>query len=505
MIQYAMNAGTGRRARRPAADATIVLFGGTGDLASRRIVPALYRLERSGALPRTTRIVGLARRALSDGEYRAMLRESTRDALPAADWDEASWTRFASWVDYLRGDVSDPAAYALLKARYFSDTASDGVFYLACTPDRFGDVADGLADTGLAGKRSGASGYRRVLVEKPFGTDLASARALNRLLHERFDEADIFRVDHYLGKDAVQNLLYFRFANTMFEPMWNRRYVERVEVTVAESGGIGRRGGYYDDAGATRDMLQSHLMQLFCLTAMEPPEDLSAESVREQKVNLLRDVPGMAPAEADLRGVRGQYRPGFAPDGSALPGYRAEPFVRPDSTTETFVALRLDVDNMRWRGVPFILRTGKALSRRSTEITLYFRPSARGMPGQDPDANRLILRIQPEEGLLLGFNVKAAGGEALEREELVGMLRDSASRTPGPYERLIGDALAGDSTLFIRFDETEEAWRIVDPILAAWRADGASLRGYPAGGDGPDVSSLLDPGLRSSDAAAAGA
>jgi len=470
------------------AERTVMaVIGGTGDLATRRIIPALYRLFKSGGLPEGFETVGVARRALDDRGYRELLEAACRAAEP--DFDDASWAAFASRVGYLRGDASDESVYADLGRRFFHSRYTNGLFYLACTPDRFGDAATLIAAAGLAGHIalvSGSSrntaGYRRLLVEKPFGTDLSSARDLNRLLHDRYDETDIFRVDHYLGKDAVQNILYFRFANSIFEPLWNRKHIERVEITVAESGGIGSRGDFYDATGAARDMLQNHLMQLFCLCAMEAPSDLlSQEAVREEKVRVLRAVPHATAATASLVSVRGQYV-----------SYRDEPAIHPESTTETFVALRLDVDNWRWAGVPFILKTGKALASRRTEIVVHFKQGDADVPGPALDANHLVLRIQPDEGVVLRFNAKAPGSDKAEREELVGMLRDSAAKTAGPYERLLADAIAGDPTLFIRFDETEEAWRLVDPILRSWDEEGASgLTRYASGSDGPDAAVLL--------------
>jgi len=459
----------------------MTVIGGAGDLATRRIAPALFRLYRAGRLPDGFALVGVARRELDDAGYRSMLEAACREAEPG--FDATAWEAFSRGVSYLRGDASDRLLYDELRERHYRSASTDGLFYLACTPDRFGDAATRLADAGLAGFDSGAAGYRRLLVEKPFGTDLASARDLNRRLHERYDEADIFRVDHYLGKDAVQNILYFRFANSIFEPLWNRKHIERIEITVAESGGIGARGGFYDATGAARDMLQNHLMQLFCLCAMEAPSDLlSQEAVREEKVRLLRAVPHLSPADAAELAVRGQYS-----------GYRDEPSVRADSSTETFVAMRLEVDNWRWAGVPFILKTGKALAGRRTEIVAHFRPGETEAPGPALDANHLILRIQPDEGVVLRFNAKAPGSAQVEREELVGMLRDSAARTSGPYERLLADAMAGDPTLFIRFDETEEAWRLVDPVLAHWSERGSEgLLRYADGGSGPDTARLLD-------------
>ncbi|MBN1520068.1 MAG: glucose-6-phosphate dehydrogenase [Spirochaetales bacterium] len=472
-------AGTGQR-----VDATVVLLGGTGDLATRRVAPALWKLWLGGQLGRRFRLVGMARRELDDQGYRALLDAAIRASLPAGMPGDPARDGFLDRVSYLRGDVSDPAPYAAL-ARLLADPSENALFYLACTPDRFGDAASRIAEAGLAGTNSGTAGWRRLAVEKPFGTDLPSARALNQLLHERYDEDDILRVDHYLGKEAVQNILYFRFYNAIFEPLWNRKHIERVEISATETGGIGDRGGYYDDSGAARDMLQNHLMQLFCLVAMEPPGDFSPEAVRDAKVRLLRSVPHAGPLEAPLDCVRGQYAQGT--DG---PAYLDEQRVRPGSTTETFVAARLTVDNWRWKGVPFILKTGKALAERACHIVVHFRKD----DDTASEANRLLLSIQPDQRVVLTINAKTSGGDSSEREELVGALRDTAGAYPDAYERILGDALRGYSQLFIRFDEAEEAWRLVQPFLEYWKRHPSSgLALYPAGGNGPDLGALYRP------------
>lgn len=459
---------------RDGTDALIVLIGGTGDLAVRRIAPALYGLWLRGGLGPSSAIIGLARSELDDEGYRARLAEAAKaaggGALPPR-FDE-----FLNLVRYERGDASMPEAYERLAAGALADPSANAVFYLSCAPSLYGDAARMIALAGLAGKRSLARGFRRLAVEKPFGTDLYSARVLNALLHRYFDEADIFRVDHYLGKDAVRDILRFRFGHALFEPLWNARHVRRVEIRAMESGGIGERGGYYDGAGALRDMVQNHLAQLLCLAAMDAPDDLSPDAIREGKVRLLRAVEAPDP-EADGRAaLRAQYTAG-----AGLPDYRAERFVPSGSATETFVALRLSIRNRRWEGVPFILCTGKALRERYCELKLVFGPA-----GVSP--RELTLRIQPEPAASLRLEAGPAEGWD---GRLDGRTADAR---PGgdPYERILAELLAGRNDLFTRFDEAEEAWRIVQPLLERWKeAPEEGLLSYPAGGEGPSIDIFL--------------
>jgi glucose-6-phosphate 1-dehydrogenase len=475
----------------PAA-ATIVVFGATGDLAHRKIVPALYNLRRAGLLPEMTRLVGFARREQGTAEFRASLREACGRLSGGESLDEGAWSWLEDRITYLQGDLDDPGAYGrLARALGAEGMPDDALFYLATAPDQFGTVARRLGEAGLGSapraggalalgsERSGRpSGFRRLVVEKPFGRDLASARELSRELQESFAERDILRIDHYLGKETVQNLLYFRFANSIFEPLWNSSHIQSVEIEVLESGGIGTRGGYYDAAGAARDMLQNHLVQLLCLTAMEPPSSLGAEAIRDEKVKVLRSIRDYSPGELLARSRRGQYA-----------GYRDEPKVAPGSTTETYVSLRLEVDNWRFAGVPFILKTGKALDRQSSEIRVRFRrpPAAlfAGYCGDDLEPNSLTIRIQPDEGMALRFNAKVPGAARLAASELRFAYREANDDYfPEAYERLLADALAGDTTLFIRSDEGEEAWRIVDGLEAAWKV-GPPPEPYAKGSAGP--------------------
>ena len=476
--------------RRPLEPVVVVVFGATGDLTHRKIAPALYNLARSGVLNPESALLGFARRPIPPEAFRAGLREACAGHSHTG-LDPALWERFAPRLSYLQGDLDDPAAYARLAALLAEPgTPKNALFYLAVAPDQFGLVARRLAAAGLgtAGRDPEEAGpWRRLVVEKPFGCDRHSAHELNRLLQDCFAEKDIFRIDHYLGKETVQNLLYFRFANSVFEPLWNRRYVERVEIDVFETGGIGTRGGYYDRAGAARDMLQNHLVQLLCLTAMEPPSTLDPESIREEKVKVLRSIPAYSLEEYAERSVRGQYLGGRSPEGRDIPDYLSEPKVRPGSRTETYAALRLEVDNWRFAGVPFLLRTGKALDRQASEIRVHFkRPPETLFAGYCRDKlepNSLVVRIQPEEGLLLAFNSKTPGVAGLKRGDLRFSYRErNTDYFPEAYERLLADAMAGDSTLFIRFDEAEEAWRVIDGLEEAWASPSAPpLVRYPAG------------------------
>jgi glucose-6-phosphate 1-dehydrogenase len=481
--------------------AAIVVFGATGDLARRKIVPALHGLSLAGILPEETRVIGFARSALSDAEFRSALRESLERGARDAPGAGSAWERLERRITYLQGDLDDPGAYARLAARLGEGgMPENALFYLAVSPDKFEVAARNLSAAGLgspgrAGAVGGAprlprpAGFRRLVVEKPFGGDRASARSLNRALQECFAESDILRIDHYLGKETVQNLLYFRFANSIFEPLWNSSHVESVEIEVLETGGIGTRGGYYDKAGAARDMLQNHLVQLLCLTAMEPPASLDAEAIRDEKVKVLRSIRDYPREELLLRSRRGQYSAGVLADGSRRAAYRDEPKVAPGSTTETYVSLALEVDNWRFAGVPFVLRTGKALDRQASEIRIRFRrpPAAlfSKFCGDTLSPNALSIRIQPDEGMALRFNAKVPGAARLGASELRFAYREAnAAYFPEAYERLLADALAGDSTLFIRADEAEEAWRIVDALESAW-AGGPPPEPYPAGSAGP--------------------
>ncbi len=482
--------------------AAIVVFGATGDLSRRKIFPALYNLERIGILPSETIVIGVARRDLSREQFVLQMHDACASYSHSQPLDESAWGRLAGRISYQRGSFDDGDAYRELAKRLAEPgTPPSFLFYLAVAPEEFAVVARGLAEAGLgstpgaaggAGGLSRASdgeGFRRLVVEKPFGRDLASARELNATLQSCFAEDGIFRIDHYLGKETVQNLLYFRFANSIFEPLWNRNHIQAVDIDVLETGGIGTRAGYYDHAGAARDMLQNHLIQLLCLVAMEPPAGLDPEAVRGEKVKVLKSIRDYTAPELLARSVRGQYSAGLSADGARLPSYTDEARVAKGSSTETFVSLRLEVDNWRFAGVPFTLRTGKALDRQVSEIRVTFnKPPATLFAGYCGDLlapNHLTLRIQPDEGMWLGFNVKEPGAERVVPKELRFAYRErNDAYFPEAYERLIADALSGDTTLFIRSDETEEAWRLVDALQAAW-ASGPPPLPYQAGSSGP--------------------
>ncbi len=486
---------------RPLSATATVIFGATGDLTHRKIVPAFYHLVKQGCWPEGSVIIGFARRPKTTEEFRAELREALGKFSHTQPIDEAAWRTLEQGIHYFQGDVEDVESYRKLAAflptlpgaKAFDDRL---LFYLATAPTQFASVARHLATVGLSHKR-GPDSIRRLIVEKPFGEDGASARELNAALQSAFEEEELFRIDHYLGKETVQNLLYLRFANSIYEPLWNRNYIDNVQITVAEKVGVEGRGGYYDVAGAARDMLQNHLLQLLALLAMEPPASLDAESIRDEKVKVLRSIPTPSPEDLLRNSVRAQYTAGSV-EGRALPDYRAESRVDARSTTETYVALRLEIDNWRWSGVPFYLRTGKALAGAFTEINIAFRrpPSVlfAAAIGDRLKRNSLRIRIQPDEGITLGFNAKMPGKAQVQQAEMSFLYRSGgfAHYLPEAYERLLIDAFLGESTLFTRADEVEQAWRLVDALRAAWATQRVEkIPTYPAGSMGPVESDAL--------------
>ena len=469
---------------------TLVIFGATGDLAARKLLPAVYNLRLGGLLPERFHIVGIGRRA---GDHEAF-RAHAHDAISSysrTGIDGDTWQSLEPRLEFLRGDLDDPKLYESLADR-IAEIDADGppaqrVFYLAVAPSFFGTIAKSLSGVGLSDEDDVPS---RLMIEKPFGHDLESALALNEEVSSAFDERQIFRIDHYLGKETVQNLQVMRFANGILEPVWNRRYVEHVQITMAEDIGIGRRASYYDSAGAIRDVVQNHLMQLLALTAMEAPVRFDAGTVRDEKVKLLRSVRRYTAAEVPDYVVRGQYGTGWV-GGEQVPAYVDEEGAPKDSRTDTYVAMRVEVDNWRWAGTPFYLRCGKRLPRRVTEIAVRFRPVphlpfARSDIGE-VEANEMVLSVQPDEGASLRLVAKVPGQSMnvrpvqMEFKYGTSFLGDS----PEAYERLLHDALLGDATLFTRADEVEEEWRIIEPILERWESDPQGPPIYEAGSQGP--------------------
>jgi glucose-6-phosphate 1-dehydrogenase len=478
--------------RLPVHPTTLVIFGGTGDLARRKLLPAVYNLAHEGALPERFNLIAISRSDIPHDDYRQMARESIAQHSRRQP-DEQVLDKLLGRVRYVPGTFDDDSIYERLdgELREFDDEAGipfNRVFYLSTAPEFFPVVIGKLGEHGLA-RREGAE--VRVVIEKPFGTRLHEALDLMRFGHSVLDESQVFRIDHYLGKETVQNMLAFRFANGMFEPIWNRNYIDYVQITAAEDLGIGTRAGYYDKSGALRDLVQNHMLQLLALLCMEPPVTFSADEVRDEKVKVLHAI------EPPRATVRAQYTAGMA-EGKEVPGYREEEGVPDDSRTETYAALRVEVDNWRWAGVPIYLRTGKRLARKVTEIAVTLKPvphlafQAEGSIGVLP--NQLVMAVQPNEGVSLSLGAKIPGTRMRIRPVNMEFLYGTAflSQSPEAYERLLMDAMRGDATLFTRDDEVAEQWRIIDPILERWAAseDGA-LPTYPAGSGGPEEANRL--------------
>ena len=471
---------------RHAPPVVLVVFGASGDLTARKLLPALGALAGRQQLGPGFSLVGVARSELTDDAFRKLARDAVSDG-------GRNWEELVGGFRYVQGEYGHPDTFDALK-EVLADvdsrcgTGGNRVFYLATVPEQFGVVAGALGTHGLSRPQRGT--FSRIVIEKPFGRDPESARKLDEQIHEAFDEDQVYRIDHYLGKETVQNVLALRFANAIFEPVWNRRYVDHVQITVAESLGVEHRGGFYETAGALRDIVQNHVMQVLGITLLEPPAVVDAQGIRDEKVKALRAVEILDVDSVSTWVVRGQYDRGWV-EGDEVAGYRHEEGVAPDSRTETFVAMRLQVDNWRWAGVPFFVRTGKRLPKRVTEVAMQFHrvphlPFASKL-ARDLSPNSIVVRVQPDEGVTLAFGAKVPGAEFRVRSVSMDFSYGAAfiESPPDAYERLLLDAMVGDPTLFIRTDEVEQSWRIVAPILEAWGQDAAPLARYEAGTWGP--------------------
>lgn len=483
----------GLETTRSAPPGVIVVMGASGDLTSRKLLPALERLSRRGLLPQGFAVVGVARTQLDDEGFRQLMMKAVPDAGPG-------WSEIVKHSRYVAGDYVNEATFSSLRTVLEDLEPEIGApgnrtFYLATVPAVFEEVAAGLGAAGL--NKPGKDGTAaRLVIEKPFGRDLESARHLDAALHNYFDESQIYRIDHYMGKETVQNVLALRFANAIFEPLWNRSFIDHVQITVAESLGVEKRGGFYETAGALRDIVQNHVMQVLALTFMEPPGTIDAHGIRDEKMKVLRSVVIPTRDEVLSDVVRGQYDSGWS-EGVAVPAYRQEQDVDPASNTETYVAMRLCVDNWRWAGVPIYIRTGKRLPKRVTEVAMQFQTvphlAFTASESRDLKPNALVLRIQPDEGVAVRFGAKVPGQAFQVRDVLMDMSYGTSflEEAPDAYERLLLDAMVGDPTLFIRSDEVDQAWQIVDPILQTWHETSAPLAGYAAGTWGPRQADAL--------------
>lgn len=488
---------------RGAGPCTIVIMGAGGDLTSRKLMPALAHLHHDGLLDPTFAVVGVGRDALSDEQFRQNMERAIQDSAEIGATDSGSRGKFLGRLRYVSGDLLDGATYARVGeclSAIEGDSAQERgrIFYFAIPPSLYPEVIKHLSASGLAPRASEArSAWVRLIIEKPFGHDLASAKALNALVEGAFSERQVYRIDHYLGKETVQNLLVLRFANSIFEPIWNREHVQSVQITAAETVGVGHRASYYEEAGVLRDMFQNHLLQLLALTTMEPPSSFGADTVRDEKVKALRSVRPMTSMEARAASVVGQYGPGTV-DGQRVPGYREEPRIAADSRVPTYAALRLMIDNWRWEGVPFFLRSGKRLAKRATEIAVLFRrPPHLLFPVVDDHEvapNVLAIRVQPKEGISLRFEVKVPGVEvSLTSVKMVFSYASAfGASTHSAYETLLLDGMQGDATLFARGDQVEEAWRVIDPVIQAWEGGiPTGIPNYNAGSWGPSAAGAL--------------
>ena len=472
----------------PAEPCVVVIFGATGDLTKRKLMPALCRLLGQGCLE-SVRILGIGRNPMSEDEFQGIVREALESSKKIEHLDDEQWKKYSGRLHYMAGELDNGNTYGQISAR-LEELAKEGaskncLFYLATPPSLFSMIVKQLGESGLANEDEH---WSRIVIEKPFGRDLESAKALNAEILQVFKESQVYRIDHYLGKETVQNILVFRFGNSMFEPIWNRNYVDYVEITAAESVGVGSRAGYYEEAGALRDMVANHLLQLVTLTAMEPPVAFDADNVREEKVQVLRSIRRLKPEQVAERTVRAQYGPGEI-DGEKVKGYKEEEGVKAGSQTETYAAVEFQISNWRWSGVPFYVRTGKHLGRQLTEIAVHLKRTPQALfartPDEEIDPNVIAIRLQPNEGIRVNFGAKRPGFEMQTATVHMDFCYASGFgvESPDAYEMLLLDVMQGEATLFIRSDEVEAQWRLITPIEEAWSSQ--KLATYPAGSDGP--------------------
>jgi glucose-6-phosphate 1-dehydrogenase len=481
----------------PMDSCTVVIFGASGDLSKRKLIPALYNLACENCDHGNFQILGVGRNQLEDADFRKEMREGAKKSKDTRNYDEAKWAEFEERLTYIVGDPNNDDMLDELRdhleTMHEAGASRNRIYYLSLPPSVTPTVVKGLGAAGLADE---TKGYARVVIEKPFGRDLQSAKELNCIVAESFKEEQVYRIDHYLGKETVQNILVFRFGNTLFEPIWNRNYIDYVEITAAEPLGIEGRAGYYEEAGALRDMVTNHLLQMLMLVAMEPPAAFSADDVREEKVQVLRSIRHMKPEQVGEKTVRGQYSTGIENDEKVV-GYRDEEGVKPGSRTETYAAVQFNIENWRWAGVPFYLRTGKRLPKQLTEIRIHFKTTPlalfarQGTDLQEP--NIITVQVQPEEGINISFGAKIPGTEM--RTGTVNMNFSYAQgfgvKSPAAYETLLLDVMQGDATLFTRRDEVESEWRLITPIEEAWEAGASPIQFYESGTNGPEKADEL--------------